>query len=108
VRPPAPLVTGYLRGETWASECNNWTPEYVVQDVFTNSNTQLVAFPDSKNVRCFITGLAGAWSSTRNNGFQQPFAEIYTGGSNELRLNVAPGEVGQDRVGAYASCIRLQ
>jgi hypothetical protein len=106
--PPSPLVIGYLRGETWASECNNWTPEYVVQDVFTNSNTQLVAFPDSKNVRCFISGLAGAWSSTRNNGFQQPFAEIYTGGANELRLNVAPGEVGQDRVGAYASCIRLK
>jgi hypothetical protein len=53
--PPSPLVTGHLRGETWASECNNWTPEYVVQDVFTNGDVQRVPFPDSVELHCLAT-----------------------------------------------------
>jgi hypothetical protein len=47
-------------------------------------------------------------ASLRQRHTQQPFAVIYTGGANDLRLNVVPGDVGQDRVGAYASCIRLK
>lgn len=105
--PPAPILTGYLKGEAWVNSCTGWTPEYPVRDVFTDSDIQLVAFPDTKNVRCFISGVTGAWSSTRSNATVQPFAEIYTGAANDLRLRVAPG-TGSDRVGAYASCLRLQ
>ena len=73
----------------------------------TTSDVQLLDPTQTKNARCFITGVTGAWSSTQNNGTTQPFAEIYLGASNEARLRVSPASGGQ-RVGAYASCIKLK
>jgi hypothetical protein len=105
--PPSPLKLGPLTGESWTNGCNAWTADYVVKDVYTTSDVQLVPAAQSKNVRCFITGVTGAWSSTRNNATIQPYAEIYLGGSKETRLRVSPTN-GNDRVGAYASCIRLK
>jgi hypothetical protein len=105
--PPGPLRLGFLSGEAWTNGCNGWTPRYLARDVFTDSDVQLVAYPDSRKTFCFITGVSGAWSSTRNGGAVQPFAEIYTGGDDDIRLRVAPSD-GNDRVGAYASCIQYR
>jgi hypothetical protein len=105
--PPSPLKPGPFTGESWTTGCKAWTAEYVVKDAFTTSDVQLVAADQSKRVRCFITGVTGAWSSTRNHATVQPYAEIYLGAAKDTRLHVSPtSEV--DRVGAYASCIRLK
>jgi hypothetical protein len=90
-----------------ASACVSWTANYLAKDVHTTSDVQLLDPAQTKNARCFITGVTGAWSSTRNNATIQPFAEIYFGPSSETRLRVSPTS-GNDRVGAYASCIQLK
>ena len=105
--PPAPLKLGPLTGEAWIDGCNAWTAAYAVKDVFTNSDTQLVAFPQAKDVRCFITGVSGEWSTTRSNAAVQPFAEIYTGPGKDTRLRVSPVN-SELRVGAWASCVKLK
>jgi hypothetical protein len=105
--PPSPLRLGPLMGESWTNGCNAWTPTFAAKDIFTESDVQLVPSPDSRDAFCFITGITGAWSSTRNNASQQPFAEIFTGPGNDLRLRVFPtGD--RDRVGAFASCIKMR
>ncbi|HEV2834625.1 MAG TPA: hypothetical protein VGW58_04860 [Pyrinomonadaceae bacterium] len=106
-RPPAPFRLGFLSGEAWTNGCNAWTPRYLARDVFTESDVGLVAYPDSRKVFCFITGVSGAWSSTRSGGALQPFAEIYTGRDDDIRLRVFPSG-GVDGVGAYASCIQYR
>ena len=108
--PPSPLKTGALTGEVWTSGCENWAPDYVVKDVYTDSDVELVKYPQSKDARCFITGVSGGWSSTRNGGSEQPFAEIYSGPGKETRMRVSPATPGKarDRAGAFASCIRLK
>ena len=104
--PKSPLVRGPLTGESWTNGCNGWTPTYDAKEVLSTSDVQLVAPAQAKNTRCYITGVTGAWSSTRNNGTVQPFAEIYKGPAGDVRLRVSPpGE--NDRVAALASCIRL-
>jgi hypothetical protein len=105
--PPPPLKPGPLTGESWTNGCNAWTPIYDTKDVLSTSDVQLVPPAQASNVRCYITGITGAWSSTRNSGTVQPFAEIYKGPTGDTRLRVSPpGE--NDRVGAYASCIRIK
>ncbi len=107
LKPPSPLKLGPLKGESWTNGCVSWTANYLAKDVHTTSDVQLLDPAQTKNARCFITGVTGAWSSTRNNATVQPFAEIYFGASQEARLRVSPGS-GADRVGAYASCIQLK
>src|SRR6478736_934918 len=60
----------------------------------------LVPFPQSRDVRCFITDITGAWSSIRNSATEQPFAEIYVGPASDLPLRVSPAGDPRDRVGA--------
>ena len=108
LKPPSPLKLGPLQGESWINGCNGWTPVFVAKDVFSSSDVQLVPAAQSHGVRCFITGIAGAWSSTRNNATVQPFAEIYTGPAKDIRLRVSPPSGAHDAVGAYASCIALK
>jgi hypothetical protein len=107
LKPPSPIKLGPLKGESWTDGCVSWTANYLAKDVHTTSDVQLLDPVQTKNGRCFITGVTGAWSSTRNNATIQPFAEIYFGASNETRLHVSPTS-GGDRVGAYASCIQLK
>jgi hypothetical protein len=107
-KPPGPIKLGPLTGESWTDGCNAWTPVYAAKEVFSNSDVQLVPYPQSSNVRCYITGITGAWSSTRNNATIQPFAEIYSGQAKEVRLRVSPVQGAGDSVGAYASCIQLK
>lgn len=98
---------GPLKGESYTNGCDAWRPDYLARDIFSTSDAQLVTPAQSENVRCFITGIAGAWSSTREDGMIQPFAEIYKGPTNDIRLRVSPAtEI--DRVGAFASCIRVK
>lgn len=104
--PPTPIRLGPLTGESWTNGCNAWTPIYEAKDVRSESDVQLVPAAQADNVRCYITGMTGAWSTTRNNATEQPFAEIYKGPGGDVRLRVSPVE-GKDRVGAFASCIRL-
>ena len=106
-KPASPLKIGPLQGESWTNGCVSWTAEYLAKDVHTTSDVQLLDPVQTKNARCFITGVTGAWSSTRNNATIQPFAEIYLGASQEARLRVSPTS-GGDQVGAYASCIKLK
>jgi hypothetical protein len=110
--PPAPLTLGPLSGESWSYGCTAWSPVYttIPQVVYSQSDVVLVASPQAKTSVCFITGLTGAWSSTRSAGTVQPTAEIYVGAAHELRLRVSPSNAGSpaDRVGAYASCIQLK
>lgn len=107
LNPPPPLKPGPLTGESFTNGCNGWTPVFEAKDIFSDSDVQLVAAAQAGNVRCYLTGLAGAWSSTRDNGKVQPFAEIYKGGGGEIRLRVSPSD-GSDRVGAFASCIKVK
>jgi hypothetical protein len=105
--PPSPIKPGPMTGESWTNGCNSWTPIYEAKDVLSTSDVELVSSTQANNVRCYITGVTGAWSSTRNSGAVQPFAEIYKGQTNDIRLRVFPPEE-NDRVGAYASCIRIK
>jgi hypothetical protein len=110
--PPAPLTLGPLSGESWSYGCTAWSPVYatVPQVVYSQSDVSLVADPQSKTSVCFITGLTGAWSSTRSAGTVQPTAQIYVGAAHDLRLRVSSSNVGSpaDSVGAYAYCIQLK
>jgi hypothetical protein len=105
VTPPPPLAIGPLKGETWINGCAGWTPDYAARDVSTTSDVQLVPAADAGGVFCYITGITGAWSSTRAGGMEQPFAEIYNGPGGDIRLRVSPSS-GEDRIGARASCVR--
>ena len=105
--PPAPLKPGPLSGESFTNGCSGWTPLFDAKDIFTNSDVQLVSSAQADKVRCYITGIAGAWSSTRDDAKVQPFAEIYKGSGNDIRLRVSPTD-GADRVGAWGSCIRIK
>ena len=107
VNPSSPFKLGPLRGESWTNGCSAWTPNYLAKDVHSSSDVQLLDPAQTKNARCFITGVTGAWSSTRDNAKVQPFAEIYLGASGEARLRVSPVDA-VDRVGAYASCIQIK
>jgi len=101
------LPLGPLMGEAYASGCNAWAPDYYVKNAYTTSDIQLATAADAKNVRCFVSGVTGAWSSTQSGGSIQPYAEIYVGSGKDLRMRVAPS-AGSDRVGAYGSCVRLK
>ena len=107
--PQTPLAIGPLKAESWTNGCQSWTAVYLAKDVFSTSDVQLVPASQAYQARCFITGVTGAWSSTRNGGTLQPFAEIYTGPTKDIRLRVGPDDStgAVDRVGAYASCIQL-
>ena len=107
LKPPPPIKIGPLRGESWTNGCGAWTPNYLAKDIHSTSDVQLLDPVQTKNARCFITGVTGAWSSTRNNATIQPFAEIYLGAGQEARLRVSPANA-VDQVGAYASCIQLK
>jgi hypothetical protein len=107
ITPQSPLARGPLTGESWTNGCTSWTPTYDARELSSTSDVQLVPAAQAKNVRCYITGVTGGWSSTRNNGTAQPFAEIYQGSGGDIRLRVSPpGE--NDRVSALASCIRVK
>ena len=107
LKPPSPFKLGPLKGESWTNGCVSYTADCLAKDIHTTSDVQLLDPAQTKNGRCFITGVTGAWSSTRNNATIQPYAEIYLGANNEARLHVSPIS-GDDRVGAYASCIKLK
>ena len=64
----------------------------------------------NQQARSFISGLSGAWSSTRAGGTLQPYAQIYVGPTGDLRMRVSPSDIGMpvDRVGANASCIQVK
>jgi hypothetical protein len=64
LKPQPPLKIGPLRGESWTNGCGAWTPNYLAQDVHSTSDVQLLDPVQTKNARCFITGVTGAWSST--------------------------------------------
>jgi hypothetical protein len=106
-KPLSPFKLGPLKGESWTDGCVSWTANYLAKDIHTTSDMQLLDPAQTKNARCFISGVTGAWSSTRNNATIQPYAEIYFGANQEARLHVSPTS-GDDRVGAYASCIKLK
>jgi hypothetical protein len=105
---PGALKLGPLTGESWVQGCSGWTPQFAAKDILSESDVQLVPYPQSREVRCFITGITGAWSSTRNNATEQPFAEIYEGPGKDVRLRVSPAGDARDRVGAYASCVLIK
>jgi hypothetical protein len=103
--PLAPATYGPFTATMKRYSCPSWTPTYLVKDVLSTADAGLVSGPDAKNAVCFISGLRGAWSSDRDNGATQPYAQIYTDTEGTLRLRVFPS-TGVDAVGAYASCIR--
>ncbi len=80
-----------------------------LSEALTN-RSPFTSYPQSKNARCFISGLSGAWSSTRSGGALQPYAQIYVGPAGDLRMRVSPSDLGMpvDRVGANASCIQIK
>ncbi len=96
-------------GEAWSFGCKDWNPRVIARHVYSSDDVFLLPAAQATKARCFITGITGAWSSTRNERRLQPFAEIYTAPNGDQRLRVAPGP-GQpeDRVGAYASCILIR
>ena len=105
--PPYPLKRGPLKGEAMAYTCDGWSPTYLVRDAHTTSDIELVPPGAAANARCFITGISGAWSSTRDEGRVQPFAQIYSS-AGALRMRVQPGERAPDSVTAWASFLELR
>jgi hypothetical protein len=105
--PPSPLKIGPLKGESWTNGCVSWTANLLAKDVFTETDVKLLDPAQTSNARCYVTGVTGGWSSTRNNASVQPFAEIYVAANKETHLRVSPTG-GGDRVGAYASCFQLK
>ena len=119
--PPLPLVLSPLAGEGYANVCpGGWDmgvtgPTYLIKDQLVTSDVQLVAAVAASTARCFITGFIGAWSTTRSNGNLQPYAQIYRGAMNDIRMVVWPRDrlandsgIDDDSVGAYASCIKTK
>lgn len=98
---------GPLIGESWTNGCLGWTPNYLAKDLYTENEIELVPAAQAAQAICYLTGITGAWSSTRDNNTVQPFAEIFKGGAGEIKLRTRPNE-GEDRVGAYASCIAVK
>jgi hypothetical protein len=105
--PPSPLKIGPLRLEASSFSCQGYSPTYIVRDVYSTSDALVLAASQATKARCFISGITGAWSSTRDDGSTQPYAEIYSAGNGDIRMRVAP-TTGNDNVGAYASCVRAQ
>ncbi len=108
------LYNGYMRGEAFAPTCTGWTPTYLSKNVYSTNDVLLLANPGASIVRCFITGLTGAWSSSRVNGIlhAEPYAKVYVDpNTGNYRLAVFPNDqelpLPSDRVGAYGSCIQL-
>jgi hypothetical protein len=104
---PTPLTLGPLTGESWTNGCSGWDPIQLVKNKFTNSDVLLLTAEKAPNARCFIKGITGAWSSSRDEGRVQPFAEIYKTASGDVRLRVSPRS-DKDGVGAYASCFAVK
>ena len=105
--PLPPLRLGPLTAEAFTYGCDRWKPSFVARDIYTESDIQLVPSGSSRYARCFLTGLSGAWSSTRRGGTEVPRAEIYTTSSGEIRLRVSPARDASDHVGAWASCLKI-
>ncbi len=89
-----------------AFSCDGWSPIYSAYHVRSTGDVLLAPAAQADRLRCFLTGLNGPWHLTRDDGRVQPFAEIYTSASREVRLRVSPSE-GPDAVSATASCIAL-
>ncbi|MEZ4239414.1 MAG: hypothetical protein R3F59_25310 [Myxococcota bacterium] len=95
--------------EGWMLGCPDWQPDWIVQDVYSDSDVRLVDPDEAADAVCFITAVTGTWDITHDQGKVQPFAEIYWGSYGDLRMRVVPTDTAQyapEAVGAYASCIR--
>jgi hypothetical protein len=108
--PFAGKTPGPSKAEAWRFGCSKWAPTYAVQNVFTESDVLLVPAVLAAKTRCFITGITGDWSSTRDDESAPPKAVIYSPANGEVRLKVSPDGLGgaKDRVGAFASCVRIK
>jgi hypothetical protein len=108
--PVPSLVAGPLQSEAYRATmaAPNVQPTYLVQNQLVTGDSLLVAYPASLKARCFITGVAGAWSSSRSNNTVQPYAKIKTGTGGELRMEVLGILNDYDKVYAYASCVKLK
>lgn len=100
--PVAPLT-----GESWTFGSPSWTPVYLAREVRSTGDVELVPAANAAKARCYLTGIEGDWSTTTRQGTLQPYADIYTAPSGEIRLRVWPNS-GPSRVNAYASCIALR
>jgi hypothetical protein len=105
--PLYPLKVGPFQLEASSFTCQGYSPSYIVRDVYSSSDAVVLAAAQASKARCFISGISGAWSSTRDDGATQPYAEIYSASNGDIRMRVAPS-TGSDNVGAYASCVRVQ
>jgi hypothetical protein len=105
-----PLVLGPLKIEALkvAFSSPNVQVTYLVQNLLVSGDSVLVPYPQSKKARCFITGVAGAWSSSRSANMVQPYAKIKVGTGGELRMEVLGALNDTDKVFAYASCVKLK
>lgn len=106
LRTMPPNQNGPLKGETWRAACTGWTPTFLLKDFYVSGDVQLLAQTPAKKAACFISGISGAWSSTRSSGTIQPYAKIYDDPvSKSIKMKVWP-DSGTDKVGAYATCIK--
>jgi hypothetical protein len=99
---------GTMFGFGAPTDPNGWAPNFVVRDVFTTSDVQLLPANNTRARRCFITGLSGAWSSDSQTGTVQPSVKVYVGAGDDIRMVVKPGDADPKyRLGAFASCVGL-
>jgi hypothetical protein len=83
-----------------------WTPTKLAKvNVVTGGNVELVAAPNAKKFRCFITGIGGDWQTVSANGTVQPYAQVCPSGT-AIRFRVGGGSL--DSTSAEATCIRIQ
>lgn len=93
---------GAFEGASFSYGCTGWTPAYSVLHKSTVSDVELIAAPNAKKHRCFLTGISGDWTNEN-----QPFARIYES-AGSLRLKVSPAGGGASGILAEASCIQIQ
>lgn len=113
--PRAPGIPFFLGGSAAGAQVfgcgagqGAWTPSFAVKDVSTvygQASVSLVDATRANSVRCFVTGITGAWSASLTS--VQPYVAIEPGPAGDIRLFTSP-YTGDAAVGATASCINLR
>jgi len=97
----------YFTGLAYTSQTPGWAPVYTVLNETVpigSSSVELVPYPQSLNVYCYISGISGAWS-VRDPEEPQPSVKIGFTVGKSIYMQVYPSS-GPNRVNAFATCLR--
>lgn len=109
-------VPKWFQAESYVHSCLSWNALEALAINNAKASTtgttdiQLVSSLQASEVVCYISGLSGEWARTTADGTHpgaslQPYAQVYAGLGNDIRLKVF-SPTGAE-VGAYASCLNV-